>query len=1600
MQSSELAQVPLEAIHWHRVVLANYDEFRSYSKQWSPSRRALQTTTLTRFLNVVAYERLVIVSTKSLTSLDLRIDFLPVVQRLCMQRPEPTGRLYDAFLRDMARQCVSPSDFYLPWQMTQFHKRFERQRTKKLQKQFFSERIIYVRPNDAINGLVKCVFDMMCQVQDVQSLVPIGNSGFAKVQQRQEEERQGNSSGGSADGRNSTTVADYCNKRNANLSCFAPKCDFKQAVNVASTMSFVSSSAIVSYSPFSTSLAQGASLARVSRTLQKPSVGNGNPSSSTFIPSTAAFSFENEDRSSSQRFCIYYPYFGDEGNKKKRIQDEEEEKKRKGEEDDEEDEDDDGIIIPPYPAKKRRKLQHSLRSRRRLFEPWWQNRCHLIAHLKPTYRYLLFSVLHNPALLYTVYSSLVEQNEYCNSRVLTSVVRDPTELPTSAMTVEGGERIRTRVSRSLSQETSFERREANVATISSSTTIDLPIHSLQQIENAERRAFQIEDEDEEDEEFIPEEEDDEDEDEFIEDFDEDGEYVEDLGDFDEDDFDEDDFDEDDDDSFEEGEFRENEYDPTFIDRVGAMENLQDIDFHLNPNDAEDIEDEDYDDDDGPTGENLSKTLSWINRGVPNAIPSSLIEDDDEHEPYFVKTQRYRDFKNHLQMFGFDLKREHKRGDKPVPSEKAVEYLDPFTGVARLKQSFSTRVPFNTIEYLPSHGPGFDDATSLPYVHVQVSLEDRALLTFCDRIHNDIVTKNSNATEKSSPKEKEVDHEAPATISLNDFARGFRPAQRSLLSQGEQVGNGRIVGQGRRGRITNDPERNLQPLFQRVEDWVWRVIANSPDNINFDISVLQSATNRRPLPQPPSNHPPPPPPPPPPSFPPFQASSSNSNTVDNETVSAAAAYIVEAFLSGAQRPLSAAAAAAASDAIQFRVNGERAMQQSASAGVDMSDQEESRRNEWRRQAGERQAAEVHIATPTVQPVMQRTMVVEKKKIAAETLQQAITKMTECSTHLLRRYDLTMESLWKEQKETAQLLFSLIQTLMLFVDTHAPLRLMLTEQERLEFRVQGGAATKFSDVGLLDHAAMSLLSQRFYEFYLNRIQPAIFRHSSATSAQPLTASTVYLRNMIGKFHYETAWIERDLRFIDQQRERVRSATQRLNLVLERYAKVEKEEEERSTEDQCCICLENVRDAESVALYPCGHICCWQCHAETNTEEYDPHDENDDPVGIAQSGLRCFTCRYLLQHGEQVRRVCLGRKEEGKDGEEGSKDMDIVADSPVILSAVSSTPLPVSSSILSSASSTRAATEPFISASSTTTTTFTGIARPNPIPFSAVPNTSLPPASILKSDTPKVNDSPENTGFMSSRFERVKVYPERQRKEEEGEEDEEEEEELDQKKEEKEKKSVPLLVPDSYWQRKGVGKDDGAENALEKARKDVVYLKTVPVYDAIVSAIEKTDEKSINIGVVSSHAALLHELATLLRLYNALSTSNRVHIILKPNFETISEHQKMRSRGFGEGRIGQKKGKIAAFVFLYHLDTFQHPQHFEIVTLPPENSLHQLMFVESVCIRTVDDRRSNVLASQIEQRVISRVANEFSRNKVQITRFIVSGSIDEYVYLQTRW
>jgi len=132
---------------------------------------------------------------------------------------------------------------------------------------------------------------------------------------------------------------------------------------------------------------------------------------------------------------------------------------------------------------------------------------------------------------------------------------------------------------------------------------------------------------------------------------------------------------------------------------------------------------------------------------------------------------------------------------------------------------------------------------------------------------------------------------------------------------------------------------------------------------------------------------------------------------------------------------------------------------------------------------------------------------------------------------------------------------------------------------------------------------------------------------------TAAPTYIINMISKFCHETKWIQRDLEFIRQQRERTLSALPslaKLKRLLLEYRK-----NPQADAFECPLCMESLCEAEAVALFPCGHMCCYACHSSCNSTVHKPRID-DVAIGVATVGSQCFLCRYLLQFNEKISKV----------------------------------------------------------------------------------------------------------------------------------------------------------------------------------------------------------------------------------------------------------------------------------------------------------------------------------------------------------------------------
>lgn len=498
---------------------------------------------------------------------------------------------------------------------------------------------------------------------------------------------------------------------------------------------------------------------------------------------------------------------------------------------------------------------------------------------------------------------------------------------------------------------------------------------------------------------------------------------------------------------------------------------------------------------------------------------------------------------------------------------------------------------------------------------------------------------------------------------------------------------------------------------------------------------------------------------------------------------------------------------------------------------------------------------------------------------------------------------------------------------------------------------------------------------------------------------TAAPTYLINVIGKFRYETRWIARDLNFIRQQRKRTVGALpglRRLRDSLRDYLEKKKagdNDNSDSDEDdmfECAMCMGSLLEAENVALYPCGHVCCYSCHTRCNTALHRPRvEENTVDVGISTPGLRCFVCRYLLQFNERVIKTTFGNAVERllspptqsaaatlpverleTEAEEKEEEEEVV---------VTATMHMEQHDTAEEQADGRAAGEE------------ENLTMVLPPPSLETPPPVLPPDLFSSADWPL-----ESLHYLCSSS--------------------------------NSSDSLEMMLDDAEPLSEPLGANSLLDDALCAQTTAAASAATTPLFTKNASVVQAllrqlaqfagaTEYSKLKkLIVVSNYARCLVTIQDQLKqaLSDAHADSYRC-LMVETNFLPLPYCDQCDIEKFLVEESWYT-AKVPVAVYFYHMDL-----QFDVTNgdcfsgLRYMSDVDAVFLVEPPAVRLVDDRGSHMLAVELEQRLLAKFCNEFSSKKRQTTvhRFLVDyddgemdnganvvATIDRQWYQDTRW
>lgn len=179
----------------------------------------------------------------------------------------------------------------------------------------------------------------------------------------------------------------------------------------------------------------------------------------------------------------------------------------------------------------------------------------------------------------------------------------------------------------------------------------------------------------------------------------------------------------------------------------------------------------------------------------------------------------------------------------------------------------------------------------------------------------------------------------------------------------------------------------------------------------------------------------------------------------------------------------------------------------------------------------------------------------------------------------------------------------------------------------------------------HQTLCKVAEQCYAFFNDFVVDRYLKRARQQCVPSISASFLHWARQITRFRQNARWLTTDIAFVEEQRARLRNNQRTLRQTLARLSGAAQNSSHRYDDDEeheCPVCLDDI-DASgvSVALYPCGHYCCWPCHVQECVEQHGVTTDSDHPetIGVADVGVRCFQCRYVLQREQRV--YCVERR-----------------------------------------------------------------------------------------------------------------------------------------------------------------------------------------------------------------------------------------------------------------------------------------------------------------------------------------------------------------------
>jgi hypothetical protein len=551
--------------------------------------------------------------------------------------------------------------------------------------------------------------------------------------------------------------------------------------------------------------------------------------------------------------------------------------------------------------------------------------------------------------------------------------------------------------------------------------------------------------------------------------------------------------------------------------------------------------------------------------------------------------------------------------------------------------------------------------------------------------------------------------------------------------------------------------------------------------------------------------------------------------------------------------------------------------------------------------------------------------------------AVEQVRSTNQALIDRYSTTIRSLNNERVQTARILIDTIRSLFSALWAHpcADVAAQMSEYAT-EFANLTTAFDASCAAGGTSLAELQAAVDRCYDFYVERIAQGVLAPRRLMMYNPpISVNISYVSGLVSKLRRDTRWLARDAAFVEKQQ----ALLQQHVVALRRFA------DESRDGDDCPVCLcemEGVR-----ALYPCGHCCCWECHEQCNNDKHtveavDGEDDEGDAIGAAKRGLRCFSCRYVLQ-GEQAV-VAIGAV---------SSDVSIGA---AAINAVSSGDASMVGENVAR-----------VVAPSNNIAPSNSILPNNESVTPKLSPASAPNAATLqrRQDEQQVDDAWRNR-VLSGSYNFVKCAP------------------------------LLRFLVDLHPSKTASA---ATINNNSVPVRVVVFSQFAPLLDEVCAAFRKhvaahNCDTSIYFNPTTEsilNAQRWHPVV-------APASQQTTDAVAASSSNVSSHHRKKRKRTAIKDESGVLLLADAPvpcnIVVFQHVDITHRcgPAYAPILAL--EDITH-VVFVESLCPRLTNDARAVECARQIETALLSKISTRFSRYLLSVVRLVLNDSVDEFLH-----